>query len=168
MLRLFPYITLGLLVYILYIYIDNYYPNAIDDLIIRADVFKYSPIAKKEYARQDAINRLEYDAYGKPIGTLEKQVLINHTVFIGATAQMVEYALDAPAQVVFRGAKLYYVYFLAGDKRPTVFEFVCAKNDPALCNSMQDYKQNFGLSKAYKKSTIDLGNLDEDSPAPAR
>lgn len=165
MFRLFPYIIIAILVYLALLYMQTYQPDKLNELIVSADIFRITEISKYEHYREDQIKRLE----GKvctprechDIGLEEKQVLLNHTVFLGATAEMVEYALGTPKQVLFQEASsaLYYVYFLAGDKRPTVFLFSCTQAAPQ-CKLHENYRKIFTLSKAYKKSTIDIENLN--------
>ena len=157
MLRLLPYITISIVVYMFLIYMENYQPETLNKIIISVDVLGITDISKYEHYRQDKIKRLDN------IGSLEKEVLLNHTVFIGATAQMVEYALGTP-KLAFKGKNnvgdlLYYVYFIANDKRPTVFEFSC-KIAGTDCDTPEQHKDIFVLNKAYKKSTIDLEHFD--------
>ncbi len=157
MLRFLPYVIITFVVYVGLIYMQTYQPEELNQLIIRIDVFGITDLSKYEHWRQDKIKRLD------TIGSLEKQVLLNHTVFIGATAEMVEYALGAP-KLSFKGRAgnidmLYYVYFIANDKRPTVFEFSCDKESED-CKNPETHKDIFVLKKAYKKSTIDLEHLD--------
>src|SRR5262249_49390822 len=146
-----------ILVYMGLLYMQTFQPEELNQLIIRADIFEITELSKNEHSRQDKIKRLE------TIGNLEKQVLLNHTVFLGATAEMVEYALGPPKQVLFQenpvGNALYYVYFLVGDKRPTIFMFGCV-GTPEQCKLHENYKQIFTLSKAYKKSTLDVDNMN--------
>ena len=157
MLRALPYIVVTVMVYILLIYMQDYQPEELNALIIRIDVFGLTKISKYEHYREDKIKRLS------GIGATEKEILLNRTVYLGATAEMVEYALGPP-KLLFKDKdtnpmhRLFYVYFLVGDKRPTVFEFSC--NTPSVddCKSA-DNKSIFVLSKAYKKSTIDF-NID--------
>jgi len=152
------------MVYISLVYMQTYQPEEIDGLIVKIDIFGLTQLSRYEHARQEKIKQLEYDAYGNPIGSLEKQVLHNHTVFINATAQMVEYALGPPKIPLKakNSPKMLYVYFLANDKRPTVFEFKCIKNNEE-CNTRNNGEINkdiFVLVKAYKESKIDVDNLE--------
>lgn len=166
MLRTLPYIVISLMVYIGLIYMQDYQPEALNDLIIKVDVFGLTGISKYEHYRQDRIKRLT------GVGATEKEILLKHMVFLGATAEMVEYALGQPKLVFKDGInnpahRLYYVYFLAGDKRPTVFEFSCNAINTRACE-LTDNKAIFALSKAYKKSTIDFNtdNPGSNNDAP--
>lgn len=165
MLRVFPYITIVLLVIILLTYLQNYDPDFIKNKIIEMDVLNILPATKEEHDRKYRIGSLT------TIGALEKQALYQHTVFIGATAEMVELALGMPKQVLFKegtdGNILYYVYFLANDRRPTIFEFGCNKATNQCDSTDSNYRTVFRLDKAYKKSVIDVENLNVQEGAPA-
>ncbi|HEU5047624.1 MAG TPA: hypothetical protein VFT64_07265 [Rickettsiales bacterium] len=143
---------------------QEYQPEELNDLIVKVDVFGITGLSKYEHYRQDRIKRLT------GIGVTEKEILLKHMVFIGATAEMVEYALGMP-KLVFKDSvsnpahRLYYVYFLVGDKRPTVFEFSCIAKNTQACE-LTDNKTIFALSRAYKKSTIDFNTDGSDNQMP--
>ena len=171
MLRALPYIGLGLLLYIGFAFAQIFRPEEMNSLIVKLDVFGLTAASRYEHARQDKIMRLEQDAYGMPIGSLEKTVLLNHTVFINASAQMVEYALGAP-KIPFKARnsrKMIYVYFLANDKWPTVFEFKCVRNTDECNGDAGEVNKNlYALVKAYKESKIDVDNLILEETAAAQ
>lgn len=154
MLRVIPYIVISGIIYIMLIYMQDYQPEELEALIIKFDIMGLTNASKYEHYRQNKIKTLN------GIGATEKEILLNHTVFLGATAEMVEYALGPP-KLLFKDRdsspvhRIFYVYFLVGDKRPTMFEFACTANNPEECKSTEN-KSIFVLSKAYKKSTIDF------------
>lgn len=145
--RALPYIILALLVYGVLFYLETYEPEVLTTILIQVDVFGVTRVAEAEQQRLAAIKNLT-------IPYEEKQVLVDRTVFMGATEEMVKLALGEPKKVVERiwedkdhNKKMltYYVYYLPGDKRPTilVFEFDNAE---------------YTLVNAYKGSAIDIGN----------
>jgi len=140
MLRALPYILVGILVYLILFYMENYQPELLTDILIQVDVMGITPVAQHEQHRLSQIQDLT-------IPYEEKQVLIKRTVFIGAEPDMVKLALGEPKKIFEKRATgkeptfLYYVYYLPNDKRPTIFVF-----------------QNNVLKDAYKDSTINIGN----------
>ncbi len=172
MLRALSAIAVCLGVIVLLLYMQTFEPEALDSLIMKMDAFGLTQASREEHARQDRIMRLEQDAYGTPIGSLEKTALLNHTVFINASAQMVEYALGSPKTSLKakNSTRMLYVYFLANDKWPTVFEFRCVKNNNECDagNHGEINKGLYALVKAYKESKIDVDNLkrQENSALP--
>lgn len=172
MYRFLPYIFIAVLVYMVLFYFETYQADLLENMIIKADIMGITRASKREHERVDKIKRLEN------IGSLEKQVLIDHTVFIGATAEMMEYAIGAPKHILRNPADtamLYYVYFLAGDKRPTFFEMNCAGETPEKCKYACAESSNectlplenrafFVLAKAYKRSAIDVSSNSNSLP----
>lgn len=157
------------------IYMQTYQRDELDDLIVKYDYFQWSSIARAERERLQKIKNI----HDGVIGEREKKILIDHKVFIGATAEMAELALDAP-KFSFQGASvskdalgnpvqttylLVYIYFIGDDKRPTVFIFECTKNTTE-CADPSHHKDIFALKHAFKKPTIDLGNPQELLNAP--
>ena len=150
MLRALPYIILAVLAYLTLVYLHNYRPEIWTHLLIQFDVLDLTPEAKEEHTRETAISLL-------PIHYEEKQVLINRTVFLGATQEMVRLALGDPkkyfppsfskneqGEIV---KSIYYVYYLPGAIRPTILVFQEDKDDKL-------YK----LVSAYKGSVLEWGN----------
>ena len=154
-------------------YLERYQPEMLADITIKMDILELTTVSRNEHERLNKIKRLN------TIGILEKEVLINHNVFIGATAQMMEYAIGLPKHVLksnINANLLYYVYFLASEKKPTFFEVICntsaakgctieCTNASNECKIPDENKVNFVLNKAYRRSAIDLSNPDnnEDS-----
>jgi hypothetical protein len=132
MLRTLPYISVFLLACLTLFYLHDYQPQLWNTLLVNVDVFDLTPEARYEHARISAINRL-------PIHYEEKQVLINHTVFLGATEEMVRLALGEPKKTyppaVLKNEQgedvivMYDVYYLQGSLRPTRMEFQEDKED---------------------------------------
>ena len=139
MMRTLPYILLGLIVYAVLFYLDNFQPALLNTLLIQVDVFGVTHIAEQEQARLAKIKSLKDDS-GYPLAYQYKLVLINHTVFMGASPEMVRLALNEPAGCIIDGhyipgpvnnatcktppqAGFSYVYYLPDDTRPTIFVF---------------------------------------------
>lgn len=117
-------------------YVSVYQPELIDRLLIRMDIFGLSNIAQREHERMEKIKALT-------IPYEEKQVLMNRTVFLKASQEMVKLALGEPKKVVEHIEqnhlrRIYYEYYLGEDKRPTILVF-------------EDDK----LTNAYKGSALD-------------
>jgi len=148
MLRLLPYIVLSAVISVMLLYMHDYQPALWTHLLIKVDVLGITHEAKEEQERLVAIEAL-------PIHYEEKKVLVDHTVFMGATPEMVKLALGTPQKVFSKSAGgtgnafilTYYVYFLSNDIRPTILVFQQDETDGL-------YK----LINAYKGSTLDLGN----------
>jgi|GEM_PF-978442 len=148
---------------LVFFYLGNYQPQLLDKIIMNVDIFNITELSKKEHNRIDKIKRLNN------IGILEKQVLMSRTVFIGATAEMIEYALGQPDKIQIdkeSSQVVYYIYFLADERRPTFFQLECIAEIPCKSECNPDTnecilsdkgKQSFALSKAFKKSAIDIG-----------
>jgi hypothetical protein len=109
-----------------------YRPQFMKELILVIDLFGMTDLGRSEQERLAAINRL-------PITYEEKQVLINRTIFLGATSQMVSLALGTPSEHREQATGTIYVYYLPDDPRPTILKFSRDK-----------------LVQAYKGSALDL------------
>ena len=139
-LRAFLYIILGALLFAMLFYLESYQPEVMTKILIQVDVFGFTRVAQAEQERVAKINELT-------IPYEDKQVLINRTVFMGATQDMVRLALGKPWKTddrMWEAKKImltYYVYYLPDDKRPTILIF-----------------QQDQLIKAYKGSALDVGN----------
>lgn len=98
------------------------FPDKVEDLIIKIDRFGITEVGATEQKRIRDINRL-------PITYEEKQVLIQRTVFLSATRDMVSLALGNPVcrlQSSASGsepATEYWVYYIEGDRKPTKLAF---------------------------------------------
>ncbi len=138
--RALPYIVLAIMVYGVLFYMENYQPELMTNLLLQVDVFGFTKVAAQEQERLGKIKDLD-------IPYEEKQVLVNRTVFMGATRDMVKLALGEPKKVVekmWEEKKVvltYYVYYLPNDNRPTILVF-----------------QEDKLINAYKGSALDVGN----------
>jgi len=142
MVRILPYILLVGIIYGVLFYTQKYQPEAMNKFLISIDIIGASEAAKQENYRLSQIRnlRLTYP---------EKQVLVNRTVFIGATKEMVKLSLGDPKKEIWKNDKLYYVYYLPNDSKPTLLVFDYEK-------SGETYK----LSNAYKTSALYISNSD--------
>ncbi len=143
MLRVLLGIMLAVTTYLVFAYVRSYQPELISDFILRMDVYGITSVAKQEQERREKIRALD-------IPYEQKQVLYNKTVFLGASAEMVEFALGVPKfrkqcrrTLHDQGTPLLpcYVYYLPNSRRPTVFVF-----------------EGDSLAGAYKDSALDVGN----------
>lgn len=98
------------------------YPNKMKELVLSVDQFGITDAGASEQARVRAIHAM-------PITYEEKQVLINRTVFLGASTEMVGLALGNPICVQNSAATQdvpatqHWVYFIEGDPKPTRLAF---------------------------------------------
>lgn len=120
------------------IYIYTTQPELVDRVLLRIDVLGISDTARRENERLEKIRALS-------IPYEEKYVLVNRTVFMGASEYMVTLALGEPSKRDQQGTppKVTLVYFLPNDKRPTLLVFEEDK-----------------LVNAYKGSSLDVGRID--------
>lgn len=118
-------------------------PRMFYSLMITFDI---APNSKEEKNRIDKIRLL-------PISDEKKQILLNHTIFLGASPRMAELALGSPIQTMeypdVTPQVDRWVYHFADDSRPTVLEF-------------HDNK----LVSAFKVSAYKL-NMDGNTPPTA-
>lgn len=152
MLRALPYcVFFSLCFFLLFFYLGNYQPQAVTDMLMQVDVFGWTKTVQDEKKRLYKIDNLTVKDNGKevPLSYDEKQVLINRTVFMGATPEMVVLALGDPIKITTsetmetNGNKLpqlIYVYYLLADKRPTFFVFKDNKLIDAYKGSALDVK----------------------------
>jgi len=157
MLRWLIYITTIILtISVSFRYFENCQPEAADKFLLRIDILEISDIAQKEQERLDKIKTLKvYDDDGQqvPIHYDQRQVLENHTVFLGATKEMVVLALGPPKGYLIANNFLRFVYYLSNDNRPTILEF-------SVLINKYNKKTEYRLTKAYKSSAIDVYNYD--------
>ena len=122
----------------IYGYVYTQRPDLWKQLLIKVDVNHYDAA---EVDRIDNINRL-------PISYEEKQVLINRTIFMGASPQMVMLALGQPKEghkIVPTNSggsvkeSIILIYHLQGEARPTVLRFDDNKLTEAKKGSSIDY-----------------------------
>jgi hypothetical protein len=126
-------------------YVQHKRPEAIEQLIVRVDVFALSEVASKERERMAQIAALQ-------IPFEQKKVLMERNIFMGATRQMVFLALGNPVDaksllndedMLRRPAGDRYterwVYYFKDDQRPTILEF-----------------KEEQLMSAYKASKLDI------------
>ena len=138
MFRAIQYIILIVTTAMMCFYMSVYQPDLVNRLFINLDVFGITRVAKEEHERIGKIRALT-------IPYEEKQVLMNRTVFMQATPEMVKLALGNPKKTfdrpwTERGSMLtYFVYYLVDDKRPTILVF-----------------ENEKLIQAYKGSALDI------------
>lgn len=97
------------------------FPYQMHELIISVDRFGITDAGAQEQNRIRLINRLS-------ITYEEKQVLINRTVFLSATREMVLLALGQPV-CAFKteataSAPEYWIYYIRNETKPTQLEFV--------------------------------------------
>lgn len=140
MFRALQYIILLVTIVMTVFYAYVYQPELVNKLLINADVFGFSKVAKQEHNRIEKIRALA-------IPYEEKQVLMNRTVFMQASQDMVKLALGEPRKIVERLWEerkvmlVYYVYYLGDDKRPTILVFQDDKLINAYKGSAQDINQ---------------------------
>lgn len=138
MFRAIQYIILIVTAAMMGFYVSVYQPELVNKLLINLDVFGLTRVAKQEHERIEKIRALT-------IPYEEKQVLMNRTVFMQASPEMVKLALGEPKRTFEkpwpeRGTMLnYFVYYVADDKRPTILVF-----------------ENGKLIHAYKGSALDI------------
>ncbi|MEI6729887.1 MAG: hypothetical protein WCL30_01390 [Pseudomonadota bacterium] len=144
MVRILPYILLVGIIYGVLFFTQKYQPEAMNKFLISIDIIGASEAAKQENYRLSQIRnlRLTYP---------EKQVLVNRTVFIGATKEMVKLSLGDPKKEIWKNDKLYYVYYLPNDSKPTLLVFDYEKTS-----------DTYKLSNAYKTSALYISNSDVD------
>lgn len=98
------------------------FPDKVEDLIIKVDRFGITEAGAIEQRRIYDINHLR-------ITYEEKQVLIQRTVFLSATRDMVRLALGDPVcklqsrATSSEPATEYWVYYIEGDRKPTKLAF---------------------------------------------
>lgn len=103
-------------------WLGHKFPDKMKDLIIAVDRFGITEVGASEQGRVRKINRL-------PITYEEKQVLVQRTVFLSATREMVYLALGTPvcrlqtAKTATEPATEYWVYYIEGDRKPTKLAF---------------------------------------------
>ena len=126
----------------IFYYVYKYEPqlfSVFSDDFKKAGFIEDSPA---EIARRNKINQL-------PIEYEKKQILINKSVFLGATPKMVMLALGQPRSGHKSGSEVILVYHLPNESRPTALKF-------------QDSK----LVDAYKSSSIEFTNMPEPYQIP--
>lgn len=97
------------------------FPYQVRELIISVDRFGITDAGAQEQNRIRLINRLS-------ITYEEKQVLINRTVFLNATREMVLLALGNPV-CAFKteagnNAPEFWIYYIRNESKPTQLQFV--------------------------------------------
>lgn len=113
------------------------FPAEAKNLLIAVDRLGITAVGAAEQARIYHINHM-------PITFEEKRVLIERTVFLGATREMVELALGTPVcrleTPAYKGqaAMEHWVYYIERDRKPTKLSF-----------------QNNELTTAAKASALD-------------
>lgn len=152
--RQIPWKPIGTLLFLLFLgfvgmgiynYLYLHKPDVLKQISVKLDRLGLAPENPAETQRIYEINKL-------PISYEEKQILINNTIFLGATPRMVMLALGKPKEG-HRAADnsgenkktLILVYHLPEDLRPTMLRFDEGK-----------------LTHAYKGSTIDF----DTTPVP--
>ena len=114
-------------------------PELSEQLILSIDSFGVTDVGEHEKWRVATINKL-------PITYEEKQVLINRTVFLGASVDMVRLALGEPLQYMRSTTStsstevVHLQYHFQNDQLPTLLTF-----------------ENNRLVNAQKRSNVSLG-----------
>lgn len=149
--QLITYISIALVTAGGLSYVNQTNPEALTDLMVHVDVFGITPQASQEKERQYQIRMLT-------IPYEKKKVLLERTVFLGATRQMVVLALGEPkeAQKITEHEKRpdgkiineRWVYYFKDDPRPTVLEFEKDSLASAFKGSNLDYIQPQQQQKA--------------------
>ncbi len=135
--RSYTLIFLLILIFGVLTYLNLTRPEVVQNLLIKIDVFGITELSRNEQERESKINNL-------PITWEEKQVLLNKTVFMDASPEMVKLALGDPKKTLQKTmndnrVELSLIYYLPNDKRPTILVFVGDK-----------------LTQAYKGSALDF------------
>jgi hypothetical protein len=121
-------------------YVTTHRPDMIAQVRLKLDRFGLAAESPMEVKRVADINKL-------PISYEEKQILINRTIFMGASPRMVMLALGQPKQghktrdALSGKESIILVYHLPKELRPTMLSF-----------------ENNKLSEAKKGSSIDYQN----------
>lgn len=103
-------------------YVYSYKPEIAREFLLKIDRFGLTPVGQREQQRLQAINQL-------PITYAEKQVLINRTVFLGASTEMVILALGEPKKQQHvppsqeHIGHTTYVYHFPKDPKPILLRF---------------------------------------------
>ena len=98
-------------------YFGSYNKAAFNEFLLEHDNMGLTEIASKELARKDSINRLN-------IPHEQKQALLNKTVFIGATKQMVGLAIGFPIRkTVNSEGKDKWFYIVDDSTTPIILTF---------------------------------------------
>lgn len=149
MFRALQYVILLVSVVMTAFYVASYQPELVTRAILSVDIYGITKIGKEEITRTERIKSL-------PISYAEKQVLLNHTVFIQATQEMVKLALGEPKTVYPARSpteNTYFVYYLGTDKLPTVMVFEDDKLTQAYKGSSADNPAHTGNNTASNTST---------------
>lgn len=107
----------------IFYWVAQKFPDKMKDLLISVDRFGITDVGAAEQQRVRTINRLNSITYE------ERQVLIQRTVFLGATREMVYLALGDPVCVLQvpattqQPASEAWVYYIEGDRKPTQLLF---------------------------------------------
>lgn len=142
MLRLLSVLIIAIMTTAGLTYVDRSNPEAIKDLLLHIDVLGITPEGARERDRLTAIETL-------PIPYEQKKVLMERTVFMGASPEMVRLALGAPKESqqgsrVHMGTRISqerWIFYFKDDQRPTILEF-----------------ENSVLISAYKSSALDVNS----------
>lgn len=118
-------------------YLDTFHPDLAKTLMIKIDPFGLTPEGAAEKQRVAEIKAL-------PIPYEKKQVLLEHTIFMGATKEMVRLALGDPKKMQRHTdesgeVQEIWIYVFRLDKRPTMLAF-----------------EKDTLASAYKGSMLDV------------
>ena len=147
MLRYIAIILLILMGGTLWYGIGSYRPDIMNKLLISMDVLGVSEVARDEQQRRTHIDKLN-------ITFEEKQVLLNRTVFMGASTDMVRLALGDPTKAIRRPLQnkreaMYLVYYLPKSKRPTILVFLDDRLTQAYMGSALDMEAS-GFAESGK------------------
>lgn len=133
-----PYLLVMITTFTIVLMAGYMHPQWFRTTWLKVDKMGLMEISRAENARQAAI-------FALPIRYEQKQALIDHKVFMGASSQMVMLSLGKPKAESTRSdpttqqsITLWHIY-LPDDVRPTVFEF-----------------QQDKLVNAYKGSALDM------------
>jgi hypothetical protein len=97
-------------------YLQTKKPEAIEQLIVKVDVFGLSDAASSERQRLAQIRALD-------IPFEQKKVLMERNIFMGASRDMVFLALGNPNEAKKTEGGERWVYYFQDQQRPTVLEF---------------------------------------------
>lgn len=130
---LFLYLLGAVIVFAMVIYLGIAQPQALTRLIVKIDRFGWTQEGASEQRRFNQIMAM-------PIAYEKKQALVDHTVFMGATQDMVLLSLGRPREkFASEDGMETWQYFFSEDTKPTFLVF-----------------KDGQLYKAYRASALEL------------
>lgn len=117
LLVIMPYMLVMLITFGIAFWLAQVRPDLRNNVVLAIDIFSISELATQEKQRVSTIKLLK-------ISSEQKEALVNKTVFIGCTKEMVQLALGAPRSLEHdEKSRDIWVYYLGDEKRATKFAF---------------------------------------------